>query len=257
VTEAAPTTDDAFLGGALQILQPQNGYRAGLDAVLLAAAAPVVSGTSARVLDVGAGVGVVGLAVARRIADAHVTLIERDPQLAALAQTNIARNQLADRVRLIQADVSQPLSAHTEFGALTETFDCVLANPPYHVHGRGTAARDASKANANAMTEGDLDRWARFMAAMARPGGHAVVIHKAEVLPELLAALVGRFGDLVLLPIHPRSGSPASRVLVRGLKGSRAPLQIRQALVLHDAAGAFMSAVEAILRRGAALHLEA
>ena len=257
MTEPVPTTDDAFLGGALQILQPQNGYRAGLDAVLLAAAAPVISGTSARILDIGAGVGVVGLAAARRVADAHVTLIERDPQLAALAQANIARNRLADRVRLVQADVSQPLSAHAELGALTETFDCVLANPPYHVHGRGTAARDASKANANAMSEGDLDRWARFMVGMARPGGHAVVIHKAEALPELLAALAGRFGDLVLLPIHPRSGSPASRVFVRGLKGSRAPLQIRQALVLHDAAGAFMSAVEAILRRGAALHLEA
>jgi tRNA1(Val) A37 N6-methylase TrmN6 len=257
VTEPGPTTDDAFLGGALQILQPQNGYRAGLDAVLLAAAAPVVSGTSARILDIGAGVGVVGLAVARRIADAHVTLIERDPQLAALAHANIARNQLADRVRLVQADVSQPLSAHAELGALTETFDCVLANPPYHAHGRGTAARDASKANANAMTEGDLDRWARFMAAMTCPDGHAVVIHKAEALPELLAVLAGRFGDLVLLPIHPRPGSPASRVLMCGVKGSRAPLQIRPALVLHDAAGAFTPEMEAILRRGAALHLEA
>jgi FkbM family methyltransferase len=255
VTESAPTTDDAFLGGALQILQPQNGYRAGLDAVLLAAAAPVVSGTGARVLDVGAGVGVVGLAVARRIADAHVTLIERDPQLAALAQANIARNQLTDRAGLIQADVSQPLGAHAELGALTGSFDCVLANPPYHAHGRGTAARDASKANANAMTEGDLDRWARFMAAMTRPDGHAVLIHKAEALPELLAALAGRFGDLLLLPIHPRSGSPASRVLVRGVKGSRAPLQIRPALVLHDAAGAFTPAMEAILRHGAALDL--
>jgi tRNA1(Val) A37 N6-methylase TrmN6 len=253
VTEPVPTTDDAFLGGALQILQPQNGYRAGLDAVLLAAAAPVISGTSARILDIGAGVGVVGLAVARRIADAHVTLIERDPQLAALAQANIARNRLADRVRLVQADVSQPLSAHAELGALTETFDCVLANPPYHAHGRGTVSRDASKANANAMTEGDLDRWARFMAAMTRPDGHAVVIHKAEALPELFAALAGRFGDLVLLPIHPRAGSPASRVLVRGAKGSRAPMEIRPALVLHDAAGAFMPAVEAILRRGGAL----
>ena len=63
------------------MLQPQNGYRAGLDAVLLAAAAPATPGI--RVLDVGAGVGVVGLAVARRIADAHVTLVERDPLLAA------------------------------------------------------------------------------------------------------------------------------------------------------------------------------
>ena len=111
--------------------------------------------------------------------------MERDPLLADLARANIDRNRLSDRVRLIEADVAQPLGELAELGALAETFDCVLANPPYHAHGRGTAARDAIKANANAMAEGDLDRWARFMTAMARPGGCAVLIHKAEALPEL------------------------------------------------------------------------
>jgi tRNA1(Val) A37 N6-methylase TrmN6 len=257
VSEPGSTTDDAFLGGALQILQPRTGYRAGLDAVLLAAAAPIVSGKAAHVLDVGAGTGVVGLAVARRIADAHVTLVERDPQLAALADANIVRNRLSERARLIQADVSQPLGERAELGALVETFDCVLANPPYHVHGRGTAARDPTKANAHAMAEGDLDRWARFMAAMVRSDGCAVLIHKTEVLPGLLAALAGRFGDLLLLPIYPRLGAPCSRVLVRGVKGSRAPLQISPGLVLHDAAGGFTPQVEAILRAGAGLDLKA
>jgi tRNA1(Val) A37 N6-methylase TrmN6 len=248
------TTDDAFLGGALQVLQPQSGYRAGLDAVLLAAAAAAGPGT--RMLDVGAGVGVVGLAVARRIPDAHVTLVERDPLLADLARANIDRNGLADRVRLIKADVAQPLGEQPELAALAETFDCILANPPYHTHGRGTAARDAIKANANAMAEGDLDRWARFMTAMARPGGCAVLIHKAEALPELIAACDGRFGELLLLPIQPRSAAPAGRVILRGIKGSRAPLQIRPGLVLHDPTGRFMPQVEAILRHGAALDLE-
>jgi tRNA1(Val) A37 N6-methylase TrmN6 len=248
------TTDDAFLGGALQILQPQNGYRAGLDAVLLAAAAP--AGPGSRMLDVGAGVGVVGLSIARRIPDARVTLVERDPLLAELARANIDRNRLSDRVGLIRADVAQPLGEQTELGALTETFDCVLANPPYHAHGRGTAARDAIKASANAMAEGDLDRWARFMAAMARPGGCSVLIHKAEALPDLIAAFDGRFGELLLVPIHPRAEAPASRVILRGIKGSRAPLQIRPGVVLHDPTGRFMPQVEAILRHGAALDLD-
>ena len=118
MSEPGSTTDDAFLGGVLQILQPRTGYRAGLDAVLLAAAAPIVSGKAAHVLDVGAGTGVVGLAVARRIADAHVTLVERDPQLAALAHANIVRNRLSERARLIQADVSQSLWASAQSSAL-------------------------------------------------------------------------------------------------------------------------------------------
>ena len=251
---STPTTDDAFLGGALRVLQPQNGYRAGLDAVLLAAAAPGTPGI--RALDVGAGVGVVGLAVARRIAEAHATLVERDCLLASLARANIDRNRLSDRVRLIEADVAQPLGEQAELAALAETFDCILANPPYHAQGRGTAARDIIKANANAMPEGDLDRWARFMAAMARPGGCAILIHKAEALPELVAAFTGRFGEFVLLPVHPRAEAPATRVILRGIKGSRAPLQIRPGLVLHDAAGRFMPEMEDILRHGAALDLD-
>ena len=99
-------TEDAFLGGALRILQPKDGYRAGIDAVLLAGSAPVEAGRRGRVLDVGAGVGVVGLAVARRIADAEVVLVERDARLAALARANIERNGLSERVRLIEGHLT-------------------------------------------------------------------------------------------------------------------------------------------------------
>jgi tRNA1(Val) A37 N6-methylase TrmN6 len=250
------TSDDAFLGGALHILQPMAGYRAGLDAVLLAAAAPVEEGRAQRVLDVGAGAGVVGLAVARRVADANVTLVERDPELAALARANIARNDLAARVRLIEGDVTRPLGELASLANEAESFDHVLANPPFHIEGRGTAAGDTLKAAGHAMPEGNLDRWARFMAAMARSGGTATLIHRAEALGEILEALAGRFGDTLVLPIHPREGEPASRVLVQATKGSRAPLRLLPGLVLHARDHGFRPQVEAILRGGAALTLE-
>jgi tRNA1(Val) A37 N6-methylase TrmN6 len=249
------TSDDAFLGGALRILQPQDGYRAGLDAVLLAAAAPVQEGRGQHVLDVGAGVGVVGLAVARRVADAAITLVERDPELAALAQANIARNALAERVRVVEADVTGPLHQIEALASLAESFDHVLANPPFHTEGRGTAAGDALKAAGHAMPDGGLDRWVRMMAAMARPGGTATLIHRAEALGHILAALAGRFGGTLVLPLHPRAGEPASRVLVQGIKGSRAPLCLLPGLVLHNATEGFRPEVEAILRHGAALAL--
>ncbi len=248
-----PETDDAFLGGALNILQPKTGYRTGLDGILLAAS--VAAGEGPQVLDIGAGVGVVGLAVARRLADVHVTMIERDPSLAGLARRNIERNDLAARVRLIEADVARPLRDIAALGAAAETFDHVLANPPYHIEGRGTAARDPVKAGANAMPDGDLDRWVRCMAAMARAGGTATIIHRADALHAVLDALGGRFGGAAVLPIHPRAGEPASRVLIQAIKGSRAALELRPALVLHNADHGFRPDVEAILRHGAALAL--
>lgn len=248
----ASTSDDAFLGGALQMLQPKQGYRAGLDAVLLAAAASKVD---RRMLDVGAGVGVVGHCVARRIPGAHVTMVERDSGLAALARANVARNGLSEHTRVIEADVTRSLGECAELAKLAESFDCVLANPPYHAEERGTAARDASKAKAHAMAEGEFARWARFMASMARPGGTALVIHKAEALAEVLDAFSGRFGAVTVLPIHPQADVPATRVLCLGTKGSRAPLQIRAGLVLHGSDGRFRPEVEAILREGAPLPL--
>jgi tRNA1(Val) A37 N6-methylase TrmN6 len=246
-------TDDAFLGGALRILQPKDGYRAGVDAVLLAASAPAKAGRRERVLDVGAGVGVVGLAVARRIADATVVLVERDPRLAELARANVEHNGLSERVRVIEADVERPLNGQPAIAALAESFDHVLANPPFHTEGRGTAAADTAKAAANAMAEGSFVGWSRFLAAMARPSGTAAVIHKAEALAALLAACEGRFGALEVLPIHPRQDATAIRVIVRGTKGSRGPLSLLPQLTLHGDDNGFRPEIERVLREGAGL----
>lgn len=251
--EAVPPSesDDAFLGGRLRLLQPRTGYRAGIDAVLLAATVAAAAGE--RVLDVGAGVGVAGLCVACRLPDVQVTLVERDAGLVALARRNIERNGLAGRARVVEADILRPLGVNPELAAAAESFDHALANPPFHVEGRGTLAGDPVKARANAMPAGDLDRWLRFMAAMVRPGGLATLIHRPEALPKLLPALGARFGGVVVLPVQAREGEAASRILVRAVKGSRAPLELRPALVLHDADNSFRPQVAAVLRDGAAL----
>lgn len=244
-------SDDAFLGGRLRVLQPSSGYRAGLDAVLLAAT--VEEGPGAQVLDVGSGVGVVGLCVARRLPDVRMTMIERDRGLAALARRNAERNRLGDRVRVIAADILEPLGQSSELTKAAESFDHVLANPPFYVEGHGTAAGDPVKAAANAMPAGALDRWARFMAAMARPGGRITLIHRAEALPEVLSSLAGRFGATIILPVHAREGEPAIRVLLHAVKGTRVPLQLRPGLVLHKDDGGFHALIDAALRDGAGL----
>jgi tRNA1(Val) A37 N6-methylase TrmN6 len=250
---AAAATEDAFLGGALSILQPGGSYRAGLDAVLLAAS--LSARRAERILDIGAGVGVVGLAAARRLPGIDVTLLERDPGLAALARQNIARNALEARVRVAVADITRPLQELPELARLAQSFDHALVNPPYNLEGSGTPAAEPGKAAANAMPAGSLERWMRFAAAMLRPGGTLTLIHRPEALQGLLAALARRFGALSLLPIHPRPAEPASRLLVRAVKGSRAPLHLQPGLILHSAGHAYRPQIEAILRHGAALDI--
>lgn len=248
-------TDDAFLGGALRILQPTDGYRAGIDAVLLGAAAPVKAGRGERVLDAGAGVGVVGLTLAQRMPRAEVTLVEREPRLVELARSNVLRNGLQERIRVLQADVTRRLGDLPVLGSEPETFDHALANPPYNAERAGTVSAQPLKAAANVMPDGTLVRWARFMGAMVRPGGSVTMIHRADALAEVLAAFGGQFGSLVVFPLFPREGKSATRVLVQGIKGSSAPTELRAGLVLHGCGHGFRPEIETILRGGAGLSL--
>ena len=231
------TTEDAFLGGRVRVLQPRRGFRSGVDAVLLAAATPVREGRPARVLDCGAGVGVVGLAVAARHALASVVLLEREPSLARLAGLNVARNGFEDRVRVAEVDLLGRAADIAAAGLAAHSFNHVLANPPYQVEGRGQRPAHPIRRWAREMEPGGLDRWLRFLARMLTPGGTATIIHRADALADVLAAMERRFGAIKVLPLHPREGEPAVRVLVEGTLASRAPLSIRAGLVLHEAQG--------------------
>src|SRR5215510_2556250 len=99
-------TDDAVLGGRLRLKQPRRGHRVGHDAILLPAATAAEPGE--HVVDLGAGVGAAGLALAARVPGITLTLVEIDPELAAVAAENASRNGLADRVRTLSLDVAAP-----------------------------------------------------------------------------------------------------------------------------------------------------
>lgn len=249
-----PISDDAFLGGRLQILQPRQGYRAGLDAVMLAAAVTQRGGAALRVLDAGAGVGTAGLCLAWRCSEARVVLVEREGALAALARENVLRNGLAERVSVAEVDLARAAPDQLAgFGLADGSFDVAIANPPFHAEGAGTPAQNGLKAAAHAMAEDALADWGRFLARMVRPGGVALVVHKASALPDLLAVLARRFGGLTVLPIHSHAGEAAGRVLVSGVKGSRAPFRLAAGLVVHEADERFTAGAEAVLRHGRSL----
>jgi len=250
------TTDDLFLGGALTVRQPRNGYRAGTDAVLLAALMAPETANAGPILDVGAGVGVVGLCVAVRCPAAKVVLIERDPKLSALAHGNIERNGLSDRASVVETDITRATSALENAGVASESFIFVLANPPYHDDRRSTAAESRLKAVSHQMPEEGLEAWSRFMCRMVAPGGRVAMIHKTEALPHILSAFEGRFGSVSVLPIYARAGEPAIRVIVEGIKGSRAPVRVKPGLVLHGPDNTFVPEIEAVFRHGAALPIQ-
>jgi tRNA1(Val) A37 N6-methylase TrmN6 len=244
---------DGWLGGRLRLVQPKRGHRVGSDAALLAAAADLSEG---HVVDVGAGVGAVGLAVLSRGERLSADLVEIDAGLAELAAENAASNGFAERARVLTLDV-RDARVRREAGLVDESADAVVTNPPFFDPHAVRISPDEEKARAHVLTAIDssvapLVGWMRACLATLRPGGRFVMIHRPEALADILRAGENRVGAVTLLPVHPRAGASAHRLLISAIKGSKAPLRIAPALVLHQADGKLTGEADAI-HRGEAL----
>ncbi len=239
-------TEDRLLGGRVVLRQPSEGYRAAIDPVLLAAAAPARDG---HYLDLGCGVGTAAICLASRVAECRVTGLEIQPALAGLARENAVANALDDRIDIVTGDLLDPPDE-----LAVRSFDGVLANPPYQDSGQA-APPDASKAIANREGAAGLEDWVRLAERVLKPKGWLAIIHRADRIDALCAALHPSFGDVRLLPLWPKAGRPARRAIVLARKGVRSPAALLPGLVLHAESGAFTAEAEAILRDGAALPL--
>jgi tRNA1(Val) A37 N6-methylase TrmN6 len=249
--EVAQTSEDAVLGGRLVLRQPLKGHRFGHDAILLAAACS--ARPNDHVVDLGAGVGAAGLAVARRIENVTVTLIEIEPTLVELARDNAARNGLGDRVRAFSLDAAAPAAVFTAAGLRSETVDHVLMNPPFNAARKPSP--DRGRRLAHEADPDTLALWLGTAARLLRSSGAVTLIWRADGLETVLEALAPHFGAIAILPVHPKPGASAIRVLMRAVKGSGAPLSLLPGFTLADDSGQPTARAEAVLRQGTALPL--
>lgn len=233
------TTTDRFLDGRLQLQQPARGFRAGLDAVMLAAAVPAEGGDS--VLELGAGCGTATLCLAARVGDCTILGIELDEALVFLARENAAANGVAARVSFRAADALDQ--------SLDVEFDHVFANPPFH-HASGQISKEAQRDRAK-RSEAGLGAWAAAGLRRVRMQGSLTMIVRADRLEEVLNTVPET--GVIVFPLWPRSGKPAKRVIVQVRRGSSAPLERLSGLVLHDASGKFTNEADDVLRGRTAL----
>jgi tRNA1(Val) A37 N6-methylase TrmN6 len=245
-------SEDAVLGGRLRLRQPLSGHRVGHDAILLAAATDARAGAHA--VDLGAGVGAAGLALAARIPGLNVTLVEIDTELARLAAENAQLNGLADRVAAVTCDVEDQ-AALAAAGLEAGSADRVLMNPPFHDARRHNPSPDARRRRAHAGEPGVLNRWIAAAARLLKPGGVLTLIWRADAFDEVLGALSEEFGERTVLPVAPRAGARPIRVLVRAVKGGAGKLARKTPLILNDTHGHPTPAAEAVLREAKTLTL--
>lgn len=236
----------AFYGGLISVYEAKKGHHSGTDAVVLAACLP--AGASGRLVDLGCGSGVVGLGVAARCPDLRVHLCDCDPDMVALAHKNIAFNGLDARVSAGECDVLAPFAERQAKGLEENSADFILTNPPFHPAGRVQQSPHEARARAHVLDDDGMRQWLKSLYTTLKPKGKFVMIHRPDMLPVLLEGARGRFGGLTIRAVHGKSGRPATRILIAGVKGARAPLSILEPLVLHGEDGQRTGVDEAIAR---------
>jgi tRNA1(Val) A37 N6-methylase TrmN6 len=249
LNEAAPNAGPELeeihvLDRKLRLLHlAQGGFRTSLDTVLLGAACAIEPGQS--LLDAGCGVGGAGLCVLRRVKDVTLTGVDIQGDLIAIARQNAVLNGF-DAAFFDNADIRDYAAQFQK-----PVFDHVICNPPYMEAGTYTASPDAPRATALGHDEDGgltLSSWVVAAHRALKSKGSLTMVHRADMLGDILAALGPRFGDCTIIPIWPKAGEPARRVIIRAYKDRKGRPALSPGLVLHEAGGAYTKEADAILR---------
>jgi tRNA1(Val) A37 N6-methylase TrmN6 len=244
-------TNDFLLGGKISLTQLKKGHRAGTDAVLLGAACPLVE--RGLIVDLGCGSGAVGLIAALSSPHAPLLFVDQNAQQLACARQNIVANNLQERTHVIEADIFSTARIRAQLGLGTQIADVVLTNPPFFEEGQGRKSPETLRQSAHHMEGGTLEHWIRTACTLLKPKGQFVMIHRADAVPSILSAIGKRLGGVAIAPVYPHARAPASRVLVYGVKGSKAPFRILNPLILHDQDGLFTEEARALHEGSASL----
>lgn len=253
--ELPELSQDSFYRGGFEVFQPVAiGHRSGSDALLLAASLP--QNSQGRMADLGAGSGVATLAALTTHPELEAVLVEVDPAMAQIARKSLALSvnaDLAKRARVLEADATLAGRARENLGLADNSFDHVIMNPPYNHSGQKPSAQPL-KALAHKMEEGGLAAWMRTAAAILKPGGWVHLIYRSEMLDDIITSMRGRFGAISIIPLHARADEKASRLVVRGKRGSRAELSVLPGVILHEPDGKPTAIAEELINGKRRLH---
>jgi len=246
-SDSIDTLDD-FLGGTVKLIQPKDGYRVSMDTVMLAAAVPVRAGES--VLEGGVGSAGAAICLARRVPGIHVHGIEMQEDMLAYGERNVVYNDLNEQIRLKKGCI-------TDLSGPQSSYDHVMLNPPFLSAGKAVRPPEESKGLAHMDSSANLKDWLRFAVHYAKNGGTVTIIYRADRVDEVIAHLHRRVGELKIMPLWPRAGIAAKRVIIQGRKGMHGAASILPGLALHGDIDRYTPQAKKILWDGEALDLKA
>jgi tRNA1Val (adenine37-N6)-methyltransferase len=222
----------------LQILQPRHGYRYSLDPLLLARFCGQVP-TGGKVVDLGAGCGIIALVLARLNPTASLVALENNPQMAALIEQNIDENALVGQVTALKVDVINYRNVSPD-----SSFDLVVSNPPFRTPVSGRVSPRAGRDAARHETTAGLADFLTAAKYLVKPSGRICIIHLPARLVELaVLAAEMKLSILRLRLVHNNVVSPATMFLVELAKGRRTAPVVEAPLLVRDIQGEYTDEV--------------
>lgn len=230
----------------VKLLQPaEGGFRTSLDSVMLAAACPAKAGDT--VLDAGCGVGGASYCLLWRVPDISLTGVEWEETYFDLAQRNNILNNFSGTAEFVLSDIRtyDP----------DKKFEHIMVNPPYLEAGRHMPSPDEIRAQANGHQDHrlSLDDWIRAAHRLLRSNGTLTIIYPAHGTDKIIHAMGKKFGAVEIIPLWPKLGVEAKRVIIRAIKDRQTPARILPGIIIHENSGEYTQAADKILREGAAL----
>ena len=240
-TTESSETCDAILGGRIRVLQPRRGYRFSVDSILLARFLSVHRRD--RVLELGAGTGVISLAIAALHQPREIVALEIQPELVAMIRRSAELNRI-DSITAIEGDLrrlSDPRMAR-------EGFDVVLANPPYRASKAGRSSPNAARHIARSEASATLEDFVKAASRYARRSGRAAFVFAADRGAELIAMLNAHHLEPKRIRfVHPYMDAPATTILIEARKNGGIEVAIEPPLILFDAPGVYSREAREIL----------
>ncbi len=234
--------ETTVLRGRVKLLQPKVGFHASIDAVFLAAAVSVKD--RLKVLDIGCGVGTVGLCIASRNKTISLTGIDIQSDLIDIAHQNAVLNSVADQCRFFHGDIQKEKTIENNH------FHTVVMNPPYLESGAHLSSPEKIKATSHSGVP--LEHWVKYAHSKLKQGGTLTLIHRADRMDDVIHHLIKKrwFGSLVVYPLHPHEGEDAKRIIIRARKERYAPLVLKAGIVIHKDDGQYTAAAQKVLSEG-------
>ena len=239
-----------LLNKKITLWQPLQGYKASTDSVFVAAACPVKSNET--VLDMGCSAGNIIFPLLWRVPDAIATGIDIQKEYLDLAIENKNENTPHAELRFIHEDIRNFCIENAK-----ERFDHIVTNPPYMEAGTHIVSPDKGRAMARGHHTDDntqtLKEWLDTAHRNLKSGGTLTLIHRADMLDDILRRLGKRFGATEIFPVYSKIGRDAKRVIIRTIKDRKTPCSVREAILVHNEDGTYTEYADNILRGGAAI----